>query len=137
MSDQESLCLADLGDPGAMTGRLSHQGLPRRAAGEKADLLAEVAQGLIEAEHDDHTPLRAFFVPGRIEVLGKHTDYAGGSSLLAAAEQGFCIAGVARTTPEVRIYDAVYDEETEFVIGPLFVRTMTVHRARKEARAHE
>lgn len=29
------------------------------------------------------------FVPGRIEVLGKHTDYAGGSSLLIAAERGF------------------------------------------------
>lgn len=29
------------------------------------------------------------FVPGRIEVLGKHTDYAGGRSLLAAVDRGF------------------------------------------------
>lgn len=29
-----------------------------------------------------------WFVPGRIEVFGKHTDYAGGRSLLVAAEQG-------------------------------------------------
>src|SRR5690606_7084874 len=29
-----------------------------------------------------------FFVPGRIEVLGKHTDYAGGRSLLAAVNRG-------------------------------------------------
>ncbi|WP_083563565.1 galactokinase family protein [Boudabousia liubingyangii] len=29
-----------------------------------------------------------WFVPGRIEVLGKHTDYAGGRSLLAAANRG-------------------------------------------------
>jgi galactokinase len=29
------------------------------------------------------------FVPGRVEVLGKHTDYAGGSSLLVAVERGF------------------------------------------------
>src|SRR4051812_37558145 len=28
------------------------------------------------------------FVPGRIEVLGKHTDYAGGRSLLCATQQG-------------------------------------------------
>jgi galactokinase len=28
------------------------------------------------------------FVPGRIEVLGKHTDYAGGSSLLVAVDRG-------------------------------------------------
>ena len=29
-------------------------------------------------------PRRTFFVPGRIEVLGKHTDYAGGRSLVMA-----------------------------------------------------
>ncbi len=29
-----------------------------------------------------------WFVPGRVEVLGKHTDYAGGRSLLIASEQG-------------------------------------------------
>ena len=30
----------------------------------------------------------SWFVPGRVEVLGKHTDYAGGRSLLIASEQG-------------------------------------------------
>lgn len=30
----------------------------------------------------------SWFVPGRIEVLGKHVDYAGGRSLLVATEQG-------------------------------------------------
>jgi galactokinase len=29
----------------------------------------------------------AYFVPGRIEVVGKHTDYAGGRSLLAATSK--------------------------------------------------
>ncbi len=29
-----------------------------------------------------------WFVPGRIEVFGKHTDYAGGQSLLVASDQG-------------------------------------------------
>lgn len=29
-----------------------------------------------------------WFVPGRVEVLGKHTDYAGGRSLLIASDQG-------------------------------------------------
>lgn len=33
-----------------------------------------------------------WFVPGRIEVLGKHTDYAGGRSLLAAAEFGVTVS---------------------------------------------
>ena len=34
-----------------------------------------------------------WFVPGRIEVFGKHTDYGGGRSLLAATEQGIRLAG--------------------------------------------
>ena len=29
----------------------------------------------------------AWFVPGRIEVLGKHTDYAGGSVLVGAVDR--------------------------------------------------
>ena len=33
--------------------------------------------------------MTTLFVPGRIEVLGKHTDYAGGSSLLVAVDRGF------------------------------------------------
>ncbi len=33
-------------------------------------------------------PEIAWFVPGRIEFLGKHTDYAGGRSLLCAVAQG-------------------------------------------------
>lgn len=32
--------------------------------------------------------MTAWFSPGRIEVLGKHTDYAGGRSLLAALDRG-------------------------------------------------
>ncbi|MGQ0704104.1 MAG: galactokinase family protein [Gemmatimonadales bacterium] len=42
------------------------------------------------------SPVAAWFVPGRVEVLGKHTDYAGGRSLLAAVERGFCVAGRVR-----------------------------------------
>ncbi len=29
------------------------------------------------------------FIPGRIEILGKHTDYCGGSSIVCATERGF------------------------------------------------
>lgn len=32
-----------------------------------------------------------WFVPGRLEVLGKHTDDAGGRSLLAAVDRGITI----------------------------------------------
>ena len=32
--------------------------------------------------------MTGWFAPGRLEVLGKHTDYAGGRSLLAAVDRG-------------------------------------------------
>lgn len=53
------------------------------------------------------------FVPGRIEVLGKHTDYAGGRSLLCAVEQGFCVAYRPRSEPVFRVHDVVRHEVCE------------------------
>ena len=49
-------------------------------------------------------PRRAsrLFVPGRIEVLGKHTDYAGGRSLTCAAERGFRLRILRETTAAPR-----------------------------------
>ena len=44
------------------------------------------------AHYADAEPL-FHFVPGRIEVAGKHTDYAGGHSLVCATELGF-LAGI-------------------------------------------
>ena len=45
----------------------------------------------------------AFWVPGRLEMFGKHTDYAGGRSLLAAVERGFCMRAAPRGDPVVRV----------------------------------
>ena len=36
------------------------------------------------------------FVPGRIELFGKHTDYAGGRSLVCAVDRGFHLLGRTR-----------------------------------------
>lgn len=60
----------------------------------------------------------AFFVPGRIEVLGKHTDYAGGRSLLCAAEQGFCLVARARLDRRIGVIDAGTGELAETVLDP-------------------
>jgi len=49
---------------------------------------------------------RAFHVPGRIEVLGKHTDYAGGRSLLCAVDRGIVIAVAPRLDNQVRARNA-------------------------------
>jgi galactokinase len=56
------------------------------------------------------------FVPGRIEVLGKHTDYAGGRSLLAAVERGFSIAARPRSDRRLRITDAASGEVASFAL---------------------
>ena len=61
---------------------------------------------------------RAWFVPGRIEVLGKHTDYAGGSSIVVAVEKGFCLVAAARDDGNVNIIDAATGETSRFVIDP-------------------
>ncbi|MFC7464980.1 galactokinase family protein [Brachybacterium sp. GCM10030252] len=44
-----------------------------------------------------------WFVPGRIEVLGKHTDYAGGRSLLAAVDAGHTVTATARADRLLRV----------------------------------
>lgn len=49
---------------------------------------------------------RAFFVPGRIEILGKHTDYAGGRSLLCATERGFKVMVNPRADTTITVTDA-------------------------------
>lgn len=46
-----------------------------------------------------------WFVPGRIEVLGKHTDYAGGRSLLCAVERGFTVTSEPRDDNLVYVFD--------------------------------
>lgn len=48
------------------------------------------------------------FTPGRIEIFGKHTDYAGGHSLLAAVPRGIALEARARQDGIVRVGD-VFD----------------------------
>ncbi len=50
---------------------------------------------------------RILRVPGRIEVLGKHVDYAGGRSLLCATDFGFTFEVRARRDGRVHLHDRV------------------------------
>jgi galactokinase len=46
-------------------------------------------------------------VPGRLEVFGKHTDYAGGRSLVAAVPRGITVSAAAADDGEVVLEDAM------------------------------
>jgi len=57
------------------------------------------------------------YIPGRIEALGKHTDYGGGRSLLCTVERGVCVVASRRSDPLVRIADAVSEQEYQFALS--------------------
>ena len=85
---------------GALESRLVRLGLDAsRASG-----FAAAAKRLIDAGISPSTRASAFWVPGRIEVAGKHTDYAGGRSLLCAANRGFAVVSAEREDAVCRIF---------------------------------
>ncbi len=53
------------------------------------------------------------FVPGRIEILGKHVDYAGGRSVVCAVDRGIAFAATAREDSVVRVVDVLRGETRE------------------------
>jgi galactokinase len=63
-------------------------------------------------------PGATFFVPGRIEVLGKHTDYAGGRSLLCCTEQGFLVAAGAGAPGMVEVVDVDGGRRVQLPLAP-------------------
>lgn len=116
-TEDERTDLDRLADEAATRERLAAAGLGAAAAAAKAERFARCARRLAAAGLAGDAAARAVFVPGRIEVLGKHTDYAGGRSLIAAAEQGFCLVAVARAEPSVRAFALDLGEECEFALS--------------------
>jgi galactokinase len=66
-------------------------------------LAARARARLTDISGRDASAAAVWFVPGRIEVLGKHTDYAGGRSLLCTVERGVCLAALPREDDIVRL----------------------------------
>lgn len=52
----------------------------------------------------------SIWVPGRVELFGKHTDYAGGRSILCATERGFAVRCAARRDGNVVVTDVALNE---------------------------
>lgn len=90
--------------------RLQREGMSEVESLRKADLFSRCQNALQGKES------LAFFVPGRIEVLGKHTDYAGGRSLLCAMERGIAVLATPRTDRGIRVTDAMTGDIRELAL---------------------
>lgn len=71
----------------------------------KAALFEKLSHELVRSTEENTLSPFAFFIPGRLEFLGKHTDYAGGRSIVSAIERGLCLVGARRADAQIRILD--------------------------------
>ncbi len=79
-------------------------------AADVASRLALVDRAVAAFVHTtNRPPAWGWFVPGRIEVFGKHTDYAGGRSLVAAVPRGFALVAGPRDDGLLVAHDARWD----------------------------
>lgn len=97
-------------------GRLVAAGLSDFEASRKTALFARAALALEILSDRRGAATNSFFVPGRIEVLGKHTDYVGGRGLLCAVERGFCVTASGRSDRRVRVVDAVDGQRADLAL---------------------
>jgi galactokinase len=84
--------------------RLVQRGLPASELRAKAAMYESTLAALRDlcSGRADY----AWWVPGRVEVFGKHTDYGGGRSLVAAVPRGFAIAARRRDDDRLAVADA-------------------------------
>jgi galactokinase len=83
----------------------------------KPSLFEKAERALSDLRGSAARDRRRWFVPGRIEVLGKHTDYAGGRSIVCAVERGFAVVSAPRGDGLVHIRDAGRGLEFEIPIS--------------------
>ena len=103
-------------DVGTLSRALQAASVGESAAIETARLFKRAA-GAFESDNETH----ALFVPGRVEVLGKHTDYAGGRSMTIASEQGFAFVVRPRVDRQIIVHAVDLGEKAEFAFDPELV----------------
>lgn len=96
--------------------QLRRIGMSDAAAASRTALLTRCDHAL-DALHASHERW-SIWVPGRIEVFGKHTDYAGGRSLLCAVERGFSVRAALRKDHILRAVDVATGEHCETSLEP-------------------
>ncbi len=103
----QNLILSQLCDPAAVREVISSHPDAERATGAHERVLE---LGLTTSEYvGPEARAVVVYAPGRIEILGKHTDYAGGSSLTCAVNHAFFIVAARTDEPGVRVRDLTLD----------------------------
>lgn len=80
-----------------------------------------VIQRTIEAfeQHFRHRPTAAALAPGRVEVMGNHTDYNGGYVLPAALDKSTAVVGMPVSGDDITLYAADFGREAVFSASDL------------------
>ncbi|MBM3780164.1 MAG: galactokinase [Acidobacteria bacterium] len=91
------------------------QGFSGAEAQSRADLQRTVT-ARFSAVHG-RTARWGWWVPGRVEWFGKHTDYAGGDSLVSAVPRGFVVAARPRDDDRLTVLDACDGTRGEWQTG--------------------
>jgi galactokinase len=91
-----------------LAARLVAGGMPPSELAAKTRLFETALDGLRRLGHRD--PEAAWWVPGRLEVFGKHVDYAGGHALVAPLPAGFAVVGARTSGESIQILDAMNGE---------------------------
>jgi galactokinase len=99
----------------SLIATLLGHGLSEGDARSRAALLERVTRGFIDTT--GAAPAWRWMVPGRLEIFGKHTDYAGGRSLLAAVPRGFAVAAGRRDDGLIHATDLRRRERTTIDAG--------------------
>jgi galactokinase len=103
----------------ALAAALVECGLDRGEMPAKRSLYDLVLSRFVEGCVQDGSDADAFawWVPGRLEVFGTHTDYAGGRTLICAVPRGFAVVARARTDGMVRVVDARRGQDVALAPG--------------------
>lgn len=101
-----------MADGGRFLAGLKRQGFSTAAVARRSAMLMRCDDAL-NSRGASATGRRNSWSPGRIEVFGKHTDYAGGRSLLIAVERGFIARVAPRADRSVRVFDAAGANECD------------------------
>jgi len=91
-------------------------GMSPHQAEAKAAMLARCDDALDALDSAAHR--WSAWVPGRIELFGKHTDYCGGRSLLCTVERGFAVRVALRTDARIRAVDVAAGSRCETALAP-------------------